>query len=108
MITEALKDIKEAEEKAEKLKSDAKLKAKEIVRTYQAAAVDEYKKIIEEANLEAKIIIDEYIKKAEFQAKPLKDIGEKNIKEIHMISEDKISKAVNVIVERIVNYNGHC
>jgi len=108
LITEALKDIKEAEDRAERLKYEAKLKAKELIKNSQVMAMEEYKKIVEEANIEAKAIIDKCIKDAELKSKPLRDAAEKNIREIQMVSEDKIDTAVNVVIERIVNFNGNC
>lgn len=108
MINEALTGIKEAEDKAEQLINEGKLTAKEVVKNSKIIAVEEYRKIIEEANLEGKAIIDKCVKNAELQAKSLRDMAEKNIKEIQMVSEDKISSAVNIVIERIVNFNGNC
>ena len=108
MITEALNNIKEAEDRAERLKYEAKIKAKELIKNSQVMAMEEYKKIVEEANKEAKAIIDKHIKDAELKAKPLRDAAEKNIREIQMVSEDKIDTAVNAVIERIVNFNGNC
>ena len=107
MALEAINDIKKAEEQAEKLIQDATAKSKEIIKSANMLAEEEYNKILESANLRKSEILNKAEKDGELEAKPILDKGESDVQEIKNISSDKKNNAINLIVERIVKIHGN-
>ncbi len=64
MAKDAIKEIKSAEEEANKIIDNAKLEGREIIKKAEEDALKEYKDIINKASLEAKKIMDEVENKA--------------------------------------------
>lgn len=107
MALEAVKDIKNAESKAEEIIKKAQLESKSIIKNAEVKANEEYKRIISEANVSASSIISEAIKQGEKEAVIIKEKAQKDIDDIINLSEDKIKNAIKLVVERIVMNNGN-
>ncbi|HDK7167274.1 ATP synthase F0 subunit B [Clostridium sporogenes] len=106
MAKDAIKEIKAAEEEANKIINDAKLESREIIKKAEENALKEYKDIINKSSLEAKRIMDEVESKANGEATLIFKEGKEKADEILNVSNDLLDKAVNLVVERIVNFNG--
>jgi V/A-type H+-transporting ATPase subunit G/H len=107
LAKDAIKEIKAAEEEANKIINDAKLESREIVKKAEENALKEYKDIINKSSLEAKRIMDEVESKANGEATLIFKEGKEKADEILNVSNDLLDKAVNLVVERIVKFNGN-
>lgn len=108
MAKDAIKEIKSAEEEANKIIDNAKLEGREIIKKAEEDALKEYKDIINKASLEAKKIMDEVENKANGgEAELIFKEGKKEADSILNVSNDLLDKAVNFVVERIVKFNGN-
>ena len=107
LALEVINSLKEAEKKADLTISEAEAKKKEIIKAAEQKANEEYSRIISEANLEAKNIIDAAVLEAQKEAMPIAERGKNEEEAILNLPNDKFSKAVNLVIERIVNTNGN-
>jgi V/A-type H+-transporting ATPase subunit G/H len=107
LAQDAIKEIKSAEEEANKIIDNAKLESREIIKKAEESALKEYKDIINKSSLEAKKIMDEVENKANGEAELIFDKGKKEADAILNVSNDLLDKAVNFVVERIVKFNGN-
>lgn len=107
MALEAVKNIKNAEAKAEEIIKNAQLESKSIIKNAEVKANEEYRKIIGEANVSANSIISEAVKEGEEEAAIIKENAQKDINDIINVSDDKIKNAIKLVVERIVMNNGN-
>lgn len=107
MALEGIKEIKKAEDYAASVIAKAQADSKEVLKNAYAQAVNEKAEMINGANTEAKKILDDAAKNAEKEAAPILEKGEKEVQELLKIPEDKFSGAVNLVVERIVKFNGN-
>ncbi|WP_251860459.1 ATPase [Clostridium sp. Marseille-Q2269] len=106
MAKDAIKEIKETEGAANKIINDAKLESREIVKKAEENAIKEYKNIIDKSSLEAKKIMDQVENKANEEASLIIKDGNNKANEILNVSNELLDKAVNLVVERIVKFNG--
>ncbi|MEW9096218.1 MAG: ATPase [Clostridiaceae bacterium] len=102
MAVEALNSIKNAETKGEEIIKTAQQESKNIIKNAETKSIGEYKRIIDEANSLASNMVSEALKKGEEESKIIKEGAEKEINDIINVSGDKMEKAINLIVERIV------
>lgn len=104
---EVIKVIKEAEEKAERIKKDAALQAKLIITNANAEA----ESILDEARKIAESNRSELLSKAELEGQLLYDgIINDAAKECDIISNkanDNMNNAASIILERIVKTSGN-
>lgn len=107
MALEAIKQIKEAEIQGDEIISKAKAKCKELVKSTSLEVKEDYEKVIELSQNKYTVIIKEAAKEAELKSIPILNDGREKINKITSISEERFNKAVNLVVERIVNKNGH-
>lgn len=107
MALEAVKNIKNAEAKAEEIIKNAQLESKSIIKNAEVKASEEFKRIIGEANVSANGIISEAVKEGEKEAAIIKENAQKDINDIINVSDDKIKNAIKLVVERIVMNNGN-
>ncbi|WP_315119988.1 ATPase [uncultured Clostridium sp.] len=102
MAIEALNSIKDAETKGEEIIKAAQQESKDIIKNAEIKSIAEYKRIIDEANSLANNMVSEALKKGEEEGERIKEGAEKDISDIINIPDDKMEKAINLIVERIV------
>lgn len=107
MAIEEIKEIKSSEEKAYEVIKNAQNERGKIIKEAKIKALNEYKRILSEAKLQAKKIIDDSVKEAEKKKIPILEQGQKESQSIINISDEKFKKAVNLVIERIVNVNGN-
>ena len=107
MSIEVIKVIKEAEEKAEVIKKDATVQAKQIITNANSQAQD----ILDEARKIAESHRSEVLSKAESEGQLLYDgIINDAVKECDMIltkASDTMDDAASIILERIVKTSGN-
>lgn len=107
MAFEIVKQITQIEEEGDKLIKEAQNNALEI----QKRAKEESKQIIDRAKLEAEnyynSVIQKYEQDAQKDVQAILSENEKVIKELNEISKDRLNKAVNLVIERIVNSHGN-
>lgn len=107
LALEGIKEIKKAEDYADSIIAKAQAESKEILKNADAQATREKAKIIDDANSEAKKILEDAARNAKEEAAPILEKGKKQTEELLNISQDKISSAVNLVIERIVKFNGN-
>lgn len=107
LALEALKEVKATEEHANLIIKEAQTKANETIKNAHLQGQEQYNNIIVNAKENSKSIIDNAIKLANDEAAPVLEKGYKEKGEILKISEDKKNKAVNLVIERIVNIHGN-
>ncbi|QAA34066.1 ATPase [Clostridium manihotivorum] len=108
MALEVIKEITNAENRAEELVREANKKSKEIIDSAIKIGEEEYKKVLIRSKQEAEIIINYATEKAtkEIEAISIKGNNELNgIKE--GLEEEKKYSAVRLIIERIVGIHGN-
>lgn len=107
MAGEAINKIVAAENSAKEIIDKANVQSKEIIKTAEQKANNNYDNVIRNA----KDKISKIKKKAEEEglekSNPIFAQGNKSIEMMKNIPKDKVDAAVNLIVERIVNFNGH-
>lgn len=104
---EIVKQITQIEEEGDNLIKEAQNKALEI----QKNAKEEAIQIIDRAKSQAQDYYNSVIKKYENEAQKdvqvILDESSKTIKALNEISKDMLDKAVNLVIERIVNSHGN-
>ncbi|QCX33013.1 ATPase [Caloramator sp. E03] len=107
MAFEIVKQITQIEEEGDRLIKEAQNNALEI----QKRAKEEAKQIIDRAKSEAEnyynSVIQKYEKDAQKDVQAILNENDKVIKELNEISKDRLNKAVNLVIERIVNSHGN-
>ena len=103
LVKDAIKVVKDAEREASeniaKAIEQSKLNRAEI----ETKALENYNDIISKAKVEAEKILNQAKVEAEAQAVPIMEECESRKKSYLVLGTTKLEKAVNVIVERIVN-----
>lgn len=107
MALEAINEIREAEKKAEEMISNAKQKAKEIVQDATKEADIKYDEIISNAKAKANDLLHAALEEGNSKAKPILEVGEKDIEAIRNMSQEVKDNAINIVVERIVKIHGN-
>lgn len=106
MAIGVLKEIKEAEAAAENIRLQALAESKEKIKN----AKDKADKDLDAAAQEAEKIISTTISQKEEEAKKKAEeilkSSEKDCEAIRKVSKDRIERAVNLVIERIVRLNG--
>ncbi|MDR7871475.1 MAG: hypothetical protein RIN55_11485 [Tissierellaceae bacterium] len=107
MAKDAIISVKEAEEKVRKMIEESVQASKRSKNETILRAEEEYVRIINEAEDNAKLIRDDAKIEGETVSKPILEDGSLEASKIIDISDDNINTAVNNIIERIVNANGN-
>lgn len=102
MSVAILKEIREAEDQAEQIESQAMQKAREIVTAARKDASEENDASVEQAENEAKGLISTSEKKALQDIEEIKGQIQAQCDDIRKNSNDKLNDAVDFIVGRIV------
>jgi V/A-type H+-transporting ATPase subunit G/H len=106
-LLDVLTEIKGAEDTADKIEADAQLNAKKLIKSTEEKADVE----IQNAVKKAKTIEEDIIKRKEDEGRREAEIilksAEEECKKIKEIQDDKIEKAVSLVIERIVNGYGN-
>ncbi len=107
MAKDAIMSVKEAEGQVKEIIKESEqnaIRSKEETIQYSE---DESKRIINEAKESAKALQEEARREGEAASVPILENGSLDAEKIIGINEEKISLAVNIIIERIVNANGN-
>ncbi|MDV3427245.1 MAG: ATP synthase archaeal subunit H [Bacillota bacterium] len=108
MALDAIKEIKEAEEKAQSIIKEAENKGKELLKNAEIQGKKIEEDLMKEAKEECNTILAAAEQEGNEKAKPIIDDGDKEILNLKNISPELKEKAVNLIVERIVMRSGNC
>mgnify|MGYP001025548908 CR=1 FL=1 len=107
MSIKVIKIIREAEEKAEEIKKDSSITAKQIITEAKAEAQN----IVEEAEKQAESHRESAISKAESEGQLLYDSiinnAAKECEELTSKANGNMNNAVSIILERIVKTSGN-
>ena len=106
-LLDVLTQIKNAEDIADEIETDAQLKTKKLIKlTGEKADIE-----MQNAVKKAKSIEEDIIKSKEAEGRKEAEIilksSEEECKKIKEIQDDKIEKAVSLVIERIVNGYGN-
>ncbi len=102
MSVAILKEIRDAEDQAEQIESQAMQKAREIVAAARKDASVKYDTSVEQAENEAKGLISASEEKALQDIEEIKEQIQAQCNDIRKNSNDKLNDAVDFIVGRIV------
>jgi V/A-type H+-transporting ATPase subunit G/H len=105
-VDEALKKIREAEEAAEDIIRHASIKARETVRSASEKAENDYNLTLQEVNDLASARVKEKEDRAREEAVPILKSGQEECDKIRAVPDDKVMEAVDLVIERIVNFYG--
>ena len=107
MALKAINEIKKVEEQAEEMIKQDHHQSKEIISKATLQADEEYKKIVDEGKKKAFEIINDAVLSGEKEAAILLKDGVKKCENIYNLSDDKIDKAIKLVIERVVNTDGN-
>jgi V/A-type H+-transporting ATPase subunit G/H len=107
LALEVINSLKDAENQAEEIVNKAQADRKEIIKKAEEKAKEEYTRIIAEANSQVVSIMDTAVKEGEQKAAPIKEKGSQEEEAILNLTGVEFDKAVNMVIERIVNTNGN-
>lgn len=107
MALEAINEIKETEKKAEAIILDSKQNAKEIISNATKEADIKYDEIVSGAKTKANSLLKSALEEGNSNAEPILKVGDKEVKNIHNMSQDLKDNAINIVVERIVKIHGN-
>jgi len=107
LAKEAIIKIEEAEKLAEENLEKAFNISNDLLKNAEAEAEKIYDLIIEETKKKVHFIKEEATKEGKKQAEPILKACENEIVAINNISQDKFELAVNMVIERIVKFNGN-
>lgn len=107
MAKDAIFAVKEAEKEAQQLLEDAISTSKRLKEESVTKGEEEFNRILSDGRLEAKKINEDAIVEGDALAKPILEKGEQEAEDLSNLDPDKMDKAVNFIIERIVNANGY-
>lgn len=106
LAMEALRQLKDIEAEAENIKKQALIKSRERVKAASEQAEKEFNSVVEEAQKQASSIVKEKEAEARLKTKPIIESGEKHCSELKSVSDEKVKKAVELVIERIVKFYG--
>lgn len=107
MSVDTINFIKEAEEKADDIKRQAILKAREIVFEAEKESDELLRKVNKDASLKKNELIAAAELEARSQIEMLKEKYDKQGKEISDIALKKMDEAVSLIVRKVVGQSGN-
>ena len=107
LAIQAINEIKKAEDRAKELINEALSKKSTMIKDAEKESNQKYESILKSANEESKHIIDTAISEGEKEAQPIYEDGKIQCEQIISIDENKLGKAVNLIIEKVVSVNGN-
>ena len=107
MATEAISKIKEAENTAAAILEKAIESSKSIIKNAEIQGESQYDSLVNKAEEEAKTIKENATLEGRVKTEPIIRLGDEQISKIINIDQDKFNSAVNLVIERIVNFNGN-
>ena len=108
MAAEALQKVSEAEKKGMQLIVKAGEDAKEIVQKAETEGERMRNQVVREAYLKKEEIIRAAGEKAALDCAELSRQADAEMENIHSPGGEKLERAADLIVERIVNISGYC
>lgn len=107
MAAEAIYEVKKAEEKGSEILRSANEKAREIIKKAEVDATRKQREILNEAIQQKQKLLNEAVQRAEEDCIPLTLQSEQEKAAILNPDKQKFEKAVQIVIERIVNDNGN-
>lgn len=107
MAHEAIIKVKNAEEKAAEIITEAKKTARKLIQEAEKIAEEKYREILTSAQTEARRIREDALGESEVEIKAIREQGQKTATLIRELDHKKLEPVVEHIIERIVNKNGH-
>jgi V/A-type H+-transporting ATPase subunit G/H len=107
LVLEVVKQIREAEIRADDIKRSAQERANEVIRNAKKQAEDFIDDAQKKAGAIASEIMIKYEKEADEQVRQIAESNTANISQIKQVPNDETEKAVNLIIERIVGSRGN-
>lgn len=107
LAKEAIYRIEEAEKIANQNLEKAISISNDILKSADTEAEKIYENIIEETKKKVNYIMEEASEEGKKQAEPILKACENEIINIKNISQDKFDLALNMVIERIVKFNGN-
>ena len=106
MAKEVLIEIKEAEKTGENLYKQAQAKAREIIKSAEEKANEELILAQRKADEAASEIISKKEGEAQIEIEQILKAANRQCEAIKNIPDEKVEKAVELVIERIVKLNG--
>lgn len=107
MAIKVISEIQKAEQYAKEIIVQANKDSKDIMSKATLQADEIHKKILESAKKEAEGFMQASIAEGNYEAEKLFAKGKQECEDIMAPSQDKIDKAVKLVIERIVNIHGN-
>lgn len=107
MALEAISKIQQSEATAKGILDKAVENSKRIISEAQIKGNEEYNAIIEDAMEKAKKMKASALNQGNEHSQPTIAKGEHEVEKIINTSKEKINLAVNLVIERIVKFNGN-
>lgn len=104
---DAINKIKEAENTAAIILEKSMEDSKNIIKHAEVKGESQYNSLLNEAEKMAKAIKEKALLEGKDKADPILKLGHEQINKIINIEQDKFNSAVNLVIERIVNFNGN-
>lgn len=102
-----MKQIIDVEKEGEEIIKKARIDATEMQKSAQQESDSIIKRARSEADKYYKDVISRYEMEAAEEVKPIKENSEKEKENLRNIQSDLVEKAVNMVIERIVNSHGN-
>ncbi|KRQ87326.1 V-type ATP synthase subunit H [Caloramator mitchellensis] len=106
MALEVVRQVSEIERQSEEIVKQSQLKATEIIKNAKEQADNIIKDAHKRANIMHDEILSKYENEGQVEANPIIEEGNKSIEQVKNVPPDKLDKAVNMVIERIVNSHG--
>lgn len=107
MALDVVKQIIDVEKEGEEVIKKARIDATEMQKSAQQESDSIIKRAKSEADKYYKEVISGYEMEATEKVKPIKENSEKEKERLRNIQSDLVEKAVNMVIERIVNSHGN-
>lgn len=107
MTTDAIKRVKEAEEKAKNIIESAKAEAMGLKKESEKQCENIFDETLKTAKKKAEDLKFSFRNEGEIIAKPVIEKSEKEVSLVKSVESSKLESVVNSIVERIVSMNGN-
>ena len=104
---DAIEKVRQAEEKADLLVKDATSKASEILKSSKEESSIRYNEILAKAKIEAEKLVNSKREEGKIESKKNDKELDDFIKRTSGMEKEKLDKAVDLVVSRILENNGN-
>ncbi len=102
MLSNIVKELIDTENKAKKIIEDAQIEAKKMIEKEQRRLIEVKEKLITDYNEEGQIILRNRIDEAHKKAQEIHDHSEKEKTNLKKDLKDKFDQAVEIVLDQIV------